>query len=382
MRFPGSRSIAVLAIATMALAAAGMVRAQTVSCEDLSNSVCDAGGFTFELIDHQPAAQSNSGSSTWTYEICVNSSQCALPLQFHDLSHFNIVLPELAGAGGCVSEEHQITLTQTGGFSAAGLSCTGSTQDNFCGQNQVAKCDIVSGALDEGECVEVELTIAGEEVGVGPGAISVLSKAATNCLESPILGPSCEICEGDDTVNPGDECLTRTIGFWGTHPHITDDYLPVTACGEDLTVFQPGSCDSAAEALCSTPGFELRPNPPYVTLVRQIAAARLNLAATADLVSGGACAGFEYNGESIEEILARCDSPEICNANKRAIGNSGCIAAIDAFNNSQDIGFDVTPEPFDRPGPADPSQCRGARFDRIVIGKDARKGNQGLDCSP
>lgn len=74
MRFPGSRSIAVLAMATMALAAAGMVRAQTVSCEDLSNSVCDAGGFTFELIDFQPAAQSNSGSSTWTYEVCVNSS--------------------------------------------------------------------------------------------------------------------------------------------------------------------------------------------------------------------------------------------------------------------------------------------------------------------
>ena len=33
------------------------------------------------------------------------------------------------------------------------------------------------------------------------------------------------------------------------------------------------------------------------------------------------------------------------------------------------------------PGPANLSQCRGARFDRIVIGKDARKGNKGLDCS-
>ena len=381
MQFPRSRSISVLAITTIALAAVGMVRAQTVSCDDLSHSVCDPAGFTFELIDHQPAAESNSGSSTWTYQICVNSSQCALPLQFHDLSHFNIVLPELAGSGGCVSEDHQITLTQTGGFAAAGLSCTGSTQDNFCGQSQVAKCDVVSGNLDDGECVEVELTIAGEEVGVGPGAISVLSKAATNCVESPILGPSCDICDGDGAPHPGNECLTRTIGFWGTHPHITDDYLAVTVCGEDLTVFQPGSCDSAGEALCSTPAFELRSNPLYVTLVRQLAAAKLNLAATADLVSGGACAGFEQNGESIQEILAHCDSPEICNANKRAIGNSGCIEAIDAFNNSQDIGFDVTPEPFDRPGPANPSQCRGARFDRIVIGKDARKGNKGLDCS-
>jgi hypothetical protein len=381
MMFPRFRSIAMLAMITFALVAVGSGRAQTVSCEDLRTSVCDTGGFTFELIDQQPAPPSNSGSSTWTYKICVNSSECPLPVQFRDLSHFNIVLPDAAGANGCISENHQITLTQTGGFGAAGLSCTGSTQDNFCGQSEVAKCDVTSGQLDDGECVQVELTIAGEEVGVGPGAISVLSKAATNCVESPILGPSCEICDDDDTLDPGDECLTRTIGFWGTHPHITSDYLPVTPCGEDLTVFQPGSCDSASEALCSTPGFELRSNPSYVVLVRQLAAAKLNLAATADLVSGRACGTFEYNGENIQEILARCDSAEICNANKRTISNSGCIEAVDAFNNSQDIGFDVTPEPFDRPGLANPRQCRGARFDRIVIGKDARKGNKGLDCS-
>lgn len=182
MQFPRFRSIAVPTMATIALAAAGMGRAQTASCEDLSSSVCDAAGFTFELIDHQPAAESNSGSSTWTYEVCVNSSVCALPVQFHDLSHFNIVLPELTGAGGCVSEDHEITLTQTGGFAAAGLSCTGSTQDKPCGQTQVAKCHVDSGELDDGECVQVELTIAGEEVTVGPGAVSVTSKAATNCV--------------------------------------------------------------------------------------------------------------------------------------------------------------------------------------------------------
>ena len=216
MQFPRFRSIAVPAMATIALAAAGMGRAQTASCEDLSASVCDAAGFTFELIDHQPAAESNSGSSTWTYEVCVNSSECALPVQFHDLSHFNIVLPELTGAGGCVSEDHEITLTQTGGFAAAGLSCTGSTQDKPCGQTQVAKCDVDSSELDDGECVQVELTIAGEEVTVGPGAVSVTSKAATNCVDSPILGPSCEICEGEDPPDQGNECLTRTLGFWGT----------------------------------------------------------------------------------------------------------------------------------------------------------------------
>ena len=381
MKFPRFRSSAALRVTTIALIAAGTGRAQTPSCEDLSHFVCDAAGFTFELTDEQSAAQSDSGSSTWTYEVCVDSSLCPLPAAFRDLSHFNIVLPDVAGAGGCVSEDHQITLTQTGGFAAAGLSCTGSTQDNSCGQTEVAKCDVVSGDLDDGECVEVELTIAGEEVDLGPGAVSVLSKAATNCVESPILGPSCEVCDVGGNQDPGDECLTRTIGFWGTHPHIADDYLPVTACGVDLNVFQPGSCDSAAEALCSAPGFEFRSNPAYVTLLRQLAAAKLNLAATANLVSVGACASFEHNGENIQEILARCDSGAICSAKKRAISSSACIEALDAFNNSQDVGFDATPEPFARPGPANPAQCRGARFDRIVIGKDARKGNKGLDCS-
>ena len=52
-----------------------------------------------------------------------------------------------------------------------------------------------------------------------------------------------------------------------------------------MTVFQSGSCDSAGEALCSTPGFEFLSNPPYVVLIRQLTAAKLNLAATADLLN-------------------------------------------------------------------------------------------------
>ena len=204
MQVPCFRSIAMLGMTTIVLAAVGIGRAQTDSCEDLSHSVCDPAGFTFELIDHQPPPPSNSGSSTWTYQICVNSSLCPLPPQFRDLSHFDFVLPELTGAGGCVSENHQIALTQTGGFGAAELSCAGATQDNFCGQSQVAKCDVVIGDLDDGECVEVELAIVGEQVNVGHGAISVLSKSATNCVESAILGPSCNICEGGGGPDPGD----------------------------------------------------------------------------------------------------------------------------------------------------------------------------------
>ncbi len=349
--------------------------AQQDTC-DAQVAVCDPAGFTFELIAFEPAAGTTTGSSTWTYEICVDSETCPPPTDFHDLSHFDIVLPDLVSAGGCVSEEHQITLAQSDGHENAVLDCDGSTQDQPCGLSTVAKCNIDSGTLDDGECVQVELTIAGEEVQLAAGEVAIVSKAATNCVETPILGPSCESCAG--TGSGDGACLTRTIGFWGTHPGITKDFLPLTACGEDLTSVDAGSCDSAIEALCSSPGFEYKQNAAYVTLVRQLTAAKINLAATAD-VAGGSCADFEHEGQSIAEILASCEA--LCGANKRTISRSGCIAALDQFNNSQDTGFEVTPEPFNRPGRAESRECREAKLDRIVIGKDARRGNKGLDCS-
>ena len=348
--------------------------AQQDSC-DAEVAVCNPSGFTFELIGFEPASGTPTGSSTWTYEIYVDSSTCSLPTGFHDLSHFDIVLPDLAAAGGCVSDDHQITLVQSAGGQNATLDCEGGTQDKPCGFSTVAKCNIDSGTLDNGECVQVELTIACEEVDLASGEIVVVSKASTHCVETPILGPSCDSC---DVTEAGGACLTRTIGFWGTHPDITDDYLPVTACGEDLTHVDAGSCTSATEALCSTPGFEYKRNSAYVSFVGQLTAAKINLAATTD-VAGGSCSGFEHNGESIAEIIAGCEA--LCDADKRTISRSGCIEALDAFNNSEDTGFDVTPEPFNRPGRASPGECRAARLNRVVIGKDARKRNSGLDCS-
>ena len=371
-----TRATAVLLFATLIFGIAPTLFGQTDSC-DADAWVCDPAGFTFELIGFEPAAETTTGSSTWTYEICVDSVTCPPPTDFHDLSHFNIVLPDLGGIGGCVSEDHQITLAQSDGEENAILSCDGSTQSQACGLGTVAKCDIDSGTLDDGECVQVELTIAGEEVDLASGEIMIVSKSATNCVSTPILGPSCESCDGTGG-GEGGACLTRTIGFWGTHPRITDDYLPVTVCGEDLTHVDAGSCDSATEALCSSPGFEYKSNPVYVTMVRQLTAAKINLGATAD-VSNGSCSDFEYEGQSIEEIITACE--ELCDANKRTISRSGCIQALDAFNNSEDTGFDVTPEPFNRPGRAEPRECRGAKLNRVVIGKDARRGNKGTDCS-
>ncbi len=158
-----------------------------------------------------------------------------------------------------------------------------------------------------------------------------------------------------------DECLTRTIGFWGTHQHITDLFLPVTVCGDEtLSVTDAGTCDLATEALCVSPGRESRKNRAYAILVRQLTAAKLNIAATA--TNGGFCGG------GIETRIFECE--QLCNANHREIGASGCIDDLTAFNESLDT-FPMPPVPFDSPGPADPTECRSANGNGIVIGKGA-----------
>ena len=69
-----------------------------------------------------------------------------------------------------------------------------------------------------------------------------------------------------------------------------------------------------------------------------------------------------YQGDDIQTWIANCEA-DYCDARKQAISRSGCIEALDNFNNSLDVGFDLTPAPFDRPGPAQPGDCQDARGD-------------------
>ena len=61
MQFPRSHSISVLAMALAALGAAGVVRAQTLSCEDFipSQPVCEPAGSVFLLIDEDSIDNGN-----------------------------------------------------------------------------------------------------------------------------------------------------------------------------------------------------------------------------------------------------------------------------------------------------------------------------------
>lgn len=407
------------------------VSAQTacdgVECNTLPFSLCTPGGFEVSLVNFEPASNANSGMATYVYEICnpaegvcsvdqttpclendkcVNlglgtcNRTCAVD-DFHDLSHFDVLFPNLMDLQSCLTENTEISGSCACSVNNSGLCTTGdfSLGDGSCfppggdSESFVAKCDETD--MQPGDCIQMTLVIAGETNGLGLGATIVVDKASTNCVENCLAGPSCEPC---DTGNGDNACLTRTIGFWGTHPWITNNYDPVTVCGiqvgcddlgSDVSACSAGNCHSITEALCSAPGRELKKNPVYVTLIRQLTAAKLNLNATEALSEGGMCADFEYEGKTIQEWIVMCEA-NYCDAKKSQISASGCIEALDAFNNSQDTGFNITPAPFDRPSVndigvvqgADPTQCHIAKGtgknDKIVIGKKTKDAN----CKP
>ena len=206
------------------------------------------------------------------------------------------------------------------------------------------------------------LNIAGETTGLGAGAAVVVDKEEYR-LHLCLAGPSCEPC--DDGEEEGTECLTRTLGFWGTHPTIAAEYDPVIVCGDMINGQAAGTC-STSEALCSS-NLDYRQNSPYLQLIAQLTAARLNLNATAALFGGATALASRTAGSPSSRSSLNADFCE-CGGTSNAISTSGCIAALDAFNNSQDTGFDQTPSPFDRPGRAQPAQCQAARGNGLAIG--------------
>lgn len=379
-------------------------------CDAPRGPICDGSGFEITLTSFTPAPPTTSGNATYSYSICSpalgkcsgdatktcddNSfcsshgwgatcdRACAVN-DFHALSHTDIGLPALLG-GTCLSAQTQISVSCS---SPANGAYAGVLGDGACfaGSSPVAKCDQPN--LNPGQCLTMTISIAGELNAPGLGAAILVDKPGSECHAACFAGPSCDSC----LPPPGDgACLTRTIGFWGNHPWITNNYAPVTVCGETLgcTGGDDGksnpscpalSCDSIIEGLCSIPG-ELR-NTAYVALVRQLTAAKLNLSAT-DTLFGSTCPDFVYDGKSIEEWIAQCEG--MCDSSKSAISRSGCIEALDAFNNSQDVGFDMTPSPFDRPSVddhgsvsgADPTACQEAHgtagHSDLVIGERTR----------
>jgi hypothetical protein len=412
------------------------------NCEDLERSACSDGGFQITLKNYLKASSQSSGSAEYVYEICsppagtcsgtlrpgescldnaycqtkgqqsepdaVCSRECVID-SFRGLSHFDVVFPNL-GTSTCLTATTDVSGNCTaidknndgiqpvvGNFVLGDSSCFEGTSST-----SVAKCDGTT--IEPGDCVEMTLRIAGETSGLGLGAAVAVDKEANTCTSTCLAGPSCEYCDDPPGNN---HCLTRTIGFWGTHPWITNNYAtdasPISVCGKAVDcddsgvdsavpACNAGSCDSVMEALGSVPGSELPSNQPYVSLVKQLAAAKLNLKATQVVapVGGNICTDWTYSGKSIQQWIELCESSTMCNSSKSQISSSGCIEALDAFNNSEDTGFSQTPPPFDRPSIGDNGVIIGAdggQFTlaqgrttppgKLVIGKNVAGG---VDC--
>jgi hypothetical protein len=110
--------------------------------------------------------------------------------------------------------------------------------------------------------------------------------------------------------------------------------------------------------------------------------AKINLAATDAVAPGALCSDWTYQNKSIQAWIEACESPSHCNGSQGQIENSGCIDALDAFNNSLDTGFPAPPAPFDRPpvddfgniSGADPSGWTASKNSGYVIGRNVPGG--------
>ena len=141
---------------------------------------------------------------------------------------------------------------------------------------------------------------------------------------------------------------------------MTSTFLPVESCGLVLDAFT-----EVAEDMCINGGEAkaAQTSVQQLQLIRQCAAANLNVAASAS--GGGSC---ETEFPAIAGTIADCcnDAESVCRGglSGTAISASGCIEALDEFNNSEDSLDEFGP--FESPGPANTGACNTANDNRTV----------------
>ena len=210
---------------------------------------------------------------------------------------------------------------------------------------------------------------------------------ATVTCECSVNGVTDGNVSATDTANvtcpPQGKCLTRTPGFWGTHPRITEQVIAdnggsVPSCGLDVNKDRPKTPVSAVEDLCES-NLDARANntsPQQLQLIRQCLAAELNIVATAQAPISGDCESvLDSTGETISALMDRCCNGEgnLCDsgASGSVISGSDCIGLLDTFNNS---GETVSGGLFDKPGPANSTYCKQSNGNGFV--------NPGRDLGP
>jgi hypothetical protein len=142
---------------------------------------------------------------------------------------------------------------------------------------------------------------------VGPLAANACNTASITCT---VETTGVEVTADADAVCPGRAkgCLTRTPGFWGNHPVITNQFLDVEVCGVTIDNVSASNGTSAIEAICSVGRDGSILGPQLTQLVRQCTAAALNIAASAE--GGGNCSSEFPNLDA--QMAACCSAQSAC----------------------------------------------------------------------
>jgi len=272
------------------------------------------------------------------------------------------------------------------------------------GEAELINCNVTDTLFPDDPLCDDGTTGDSEELMATPGTFDLASGSEVgSTLSIPgLLGDACNTvsvtCEiadsGGKTITDeaedeceafGDDCLSRSPGFWGAHPEIADPFLPLSSCGVEINNTLAGMDGSAVEDLCSV-GRDPKDECVFgqqVQLERQCMAANLNFAATMEEFDSSCDNAFP----GAAQMLAECCNMEgsVCTSaltpgeeavNSRTI--NGCIEALDAFNNNNAAEpEDLSGTPFETPGPADPSACQNSKNNGFLNTRDRAESDRG-----
>jgi len=201
-------------------------------------------------------------------------------------------------------------------------------------------------------------TVTGGTFGLAVGSTNVttpdsanISGATANFCNTAHISCNSGAAQADSSVvcpvPPPGTCVTRTPGYWGTHPNQTDSVIAgsLDSCGLTLTGFGSPTVNlSAVEDLCESnndanSNNDTRTSSQQLQLIRQCTAAAINLklSGNGSITAGEqACSSFPNIATTFTNCCvgtgSTCDSGQT----GQAISNSGCITTLDAFNNQFD----------------------------------------------
>jgi hypothetical protein len=247
----------------------------TVSAFDIAKVQC--GSATFTSV--KACTPTTAGATTFTSDVTVNNTGSVQ-------ESCSVVDQVVAGACGtapaCAAITGNVTMSPNPLVVAAGLS--GDSTGSLTAVNNATSCNQAC----------VTCTPAG-------GAALAPQVDQANC--------------------PIGTCFSRTPGYWGTHPQVTQTLLPLTVCGITLTTTTADVANSATEDLCGTGGPEFKPNgtsPQQLQLIRQCTAAALVALERACDIAGARMGSHQHTVEQLAQPIIIEAAPR--QTDRRSVG--------------------------------------------------------------